>query len=1114
MGRRQNVGSRLKSTKEVAEILSNDEFRPSDYMRGRRPELFSDSTNAPGISLTREVFEYHLDTLTHRKQEIVFEHFCRRLAEHEICPNLLPQTGPTGGGDSKTDSENYPVAESIAIRWYEAVDSVAAATERWAFAFSAKKKWRPKVHSDVESIANTNRGHTNIYFFTNQFVKDKERATLEDQLSAKSGTKVRIMDRSWILKCVFEHDRIELAVETLNLDQTNSRPRKLLGPRDVENKARLEKLEKEITDPARYNGADYQLVEDCLRAALIARNLELPRVDIDGRFERAERIAKRVDHPQQLLRVAYNRAWTCFWWYEEMDQFLEHYSEVEALAIKSSSADDLQMLTNIWQLLHSSCTRGELDPQECDLEQHTLHLTNALTELANDKERKNKSLQARTELTFMRLALQASKGEDIRPSLKELRAIIREAKGMISYPFEPIPKIVEELGNFVTDLPEYDDLLEQAVSTAQERSSQQQAGRMLLARGFQKLRANQIYDAIVYFGRAQQSLALEESRWEISEALFACGVAYEAAGLLWAARANVLASANQVLSDYWESGYIAPQAMICAQKLAWIEMQLGRPSCAMEWIEAADAIAASVKLDEEAKEKFGTVRFNQDAVLGMLLLPARQEDLRYLQCLPDVLEGLGLELSRTAVLYALGYEDQLRTEGLIPETESTEDIRSFFIKWLDQPAGNDLPERIVGTVGKMRFASRVLGCNLMFQVEDDNESIFLAERLLAAIEALLSTSLDKQAYPYREEYLVRVERSSRMEGPPKLEIDIEGGFSIVRHAGDIAIAPDGEGDWFILTVAQLVSQIVTTGDLDGYLHRVMGEELGLWRALNFTETSTPISNILGRQPKLRISDWNTVDNPAAYIVRRVVPWHHGLLQEKREESFGMPTMGSGDPPKELLDRSSLKHSARKVSSIINIPLWEKAKWGGVVYIWSSDPNEEPGFGLAFADGNAGRAIFRELREKLGLTDKENRLRVSIITGVDKATPAKYAVVIGSNLPAKEDQSASQEIVTVSRIHHMDNTNPVNLKMFETRLSRTKRYAILPARLANPLMPGEAFGDLAIWKDTIRISPAWQIGENDLDCGAIGDNDEPIIPFGVLDPPVLGFLERRKRRRPR
>jgi site-specific recombinase XerC len=38
------------------------------------------------------------ETDTSRSQEVKFERFARRLAEREICPNLLPQTGPTGGG--------------------------------------------------------------------------------------------------------------------------------------------------------------------------------------------------------------------------------------------------------------------------------------------------------------------------------------------------------------------------------------------------------------------------------------------------------------------------------------------------------------------------------------------------------------------------------------------------------------------------------------------------------------------------------------------------------------------------------------------------------------------------------------------------------------------------------------------------------------------------------------------------------------------------------------------------------------------------------------------------------------------------------------------------------
>ncbi len=97
---------------------NNPEFRPSDYLRQRRPERYSDSIILEEPHITKDLLEYHLDTLTSRNQDREFEHFARRLAEKEICPNLLPQTGPTGGGDSKVDSESYPVAEEIALRWY------------------------------------------------------------------------------------------------------------------------------------------------------------------------------------------------------------------------------------------------------------------------------------------------------------------------------------------------------------------------------------------------------------------------------------------------------------------------------------------------------------------------------------------------------------------------------------------------------------------------------------------------------------------------------------------------------------------------------------------------------------------------------------------------------------------------------------------------------------------------------------------------------------------------------------------------------------------------------------------------------------------------------------
>src|SRR5688572_20574098 len=140
-------------------------------MRGRRPELFSDSVGYERYALPDNYFNFVLDSITTFKQEQDFEYFCRRLIERVICPNLTAQTGPTGGGDRKVDSETYPVAEEIAERWYVGFDG--GSKERWGFAFSAKKDWRAKLREDVQKAIDTGREYAKMYFVTNQAVRDK-----------------------------------------------------------------------------------------------------------------------------------------------------------------------------------------------------------------------------------------------------------------------------------------------------------------------------------------------------------------------------------------------------------------------------------------------------------------------------------------------------------------------------------------------------------------------------------------------------------------------------------------------------------------------------------------------------------------------------------------------------------------------------------------------------------------------------------------------------------------------------------------------------------------------------------------------------------------------------
>lgn len=61
---------------------------PSQFLRERRPEIYSDTAGRTDYELDRAVFDHHLETLTRRNQTHDFEIFCRKLCERAICPNL------------------------------------------------------------------------------------------------------------------------------------------------------------------------------------------------------------------------------------------------------------------------------------------------------------------------------------------------------------------------------------------------------------------------------------------------------------------------------------------------------------------------------------------------------------------------------------------------------------------------------------------------------------------------------------------------------------------------------------------------------------------------------------------------------------------------------------------------------------------------------------------------------------------------------------------------------------------------------------------------------------------------------------------------------------------
>ena len=328
-------------------------------MRARYPDLFSDTLPVAVQTLDKGKLEYHLETLTSRKQEQEFEEFCRRMAELEICPNIKPQTGPTGGGDSKVDASTYPVAPALSERCWCGTPAPPS-DEAWAFAFSCKKKWKPKVKEDMQKIANLDRSFTKVYFITSQFARDKDRGYIEQELTEKHGFEVHILDRSWIVNRVIEHKREHIAILELGIGGAETSTLSG-GPRDVGRQQALESILKQVGRPEEYLGNDYALAQDYRQAGLLARGLEKPRHEIDGLFEHALTIAQKLGHKGQILRIGYDWAWTSLWWFDDAVKQEHIYSQIEYCVNGTFDADDCGLLARQWRLLHGSVLHGFLN---------------------------------------------------------------------------------------------------------------------------------------------------------------------------------------------------------------------------------------------------------------------------------------------------------------------------------------------------------------------------------------------------------------------------------------------------------------------------------------------------------------------------------------------------------------------------------------------------------------------------------------------------------------------------------------------------------------------------------------------------------------------------------
>jgi hypothetical protein len=187
-------------------------------------------------------------------------------------------------------------------------------------------------------------------------------------------------------------------------------------------------------------------------------------------------------------------------------------------------------------------------------------------------------------------------------------------------------------------------------------------------------------------------------------------------------------------------------------------------------------------------------------------------------------------------------------------------------------------------------------------------------------------------------------------------------------------------------------------------------------------------------------------------------------------------------------------------SLIRESLWNKAGWFGAVYITADDP-ELPVLGLLFRHSSAPEQIFMQWRKELGEKDLEERLRVSIVRGIDRAHPHAYRIVIGAKPVTAGERPL---VVMMSRHLRMDAETDANLERFLKAYTAKGEYVLVPALGAEggtfqSLLPGYVI------KHELHVRDAWQIGMNDPDIAGIDPDEEPIIPVGQQEAPVRELI---------
>jgi hypothetical protein len=1047
-------------SEEKLQVLRQDFF---SYYRRLRSNLFSDTETVYETKLTKEVFDLKLQQLSQDKKQSEFENLALAIASRLVTPNIKPQTGPDGGGDGKVDGETYPVDRNISDQWW--VSDGCVGEQKWAIAISVQKTWQNKIKGDTKKVVETGRGYSKLLFFTNQKIKSSTRHAKEDALSKQYGITVSIFDGNWFSFAVFEQGCLDLAVEKLNFSDDYRKKIVVVGSNDKTRAEKLKELENSFLTRS-IVGLDTQYVEDLLDTCLLSRGLGKPRIETEGRFNRALREASKHGTAMQTFNIIYNHAWTSFFWFNDIDATYEDYLKLKDFTSEYPSVHTVERLTNILTNLENVAQIGLFDINKFIPE------VKFIIEL---RKRSELSLPCQLFLDIYfsehRLFQLVRAKKNLSAEIKVLSELLEKSANYPDISFDAQLQIIDMLGRVVADNEDFENMVDRLAEISSARESELQGATMHFNRAKALMENENFVAAVKHLGRCVQSFLKEGHEEEYIKSCGFMGIALYSIDLPYSAEAYLVKSASMLVRDYYTKGTIPHLLLTVLSKLCEIELMLGRLVMYLNWRELLFVIANN-------NQEFTRPDFIERDTLedGGWCCRFATTDITKpeIAILPDILLRCDMLFSANYLKYALGYKDEV-------DERFSDLAKDNWIGLLKKQPISDqfLCDLNIATDGKVTLDTLALNCRFFVTYDNSVKNQVVAETFLASIETLLATFGNLELVILCSEVKVVIEE---VEEPSSMDCGISNG-EYVFHVNHDSLDEKGYWSCFAYFMAHFMSSCtVSKDDIETLIADRQKKEKIIDRVSSLMQLNKAVYYVLGTDFKYSLSKWQSSADKN----------YHCLVEVSDKET------GARKP----FHSSQQNMSIYTISS--NMQWWNDAIWKGVGLIMDRTMQSVPVLALFFRNITEGKKIIKEWKEKQDAG--KPGIEVQIIKGINKNHPTWYRVCIAPEIPSG-DIKVGRYMAMMCRKHTMTPNNTFNVDALEHLYLRFGSCLLTALAIDdnNRISMPDSF-DEAIELKRIIIQDAWRVSIHDITRNALEWDDDPFIPDSeITTAPVLELL---------